>query len=137
MMVQKAVILMSGPNYEFEKKSLRTSDFKTPVTFFAQGGNDSPEPDSSGKIEVFSCFCHAYSPSNKDLTVLDAHGVKRGITIDIPASHGEFIADNSMTAIISDFRYVKDGQYIEWNVIDPRLDIEDNFADKIVLGVSE
>lgn len=137
MMGQKVVILMTGPSYEFEKKSLRTSDFKTPVTFFVQGSNDSPEPDSSGKIEVFSCFCHAYSPSNKDLTVLDAHGVSRGLTIDIPSTQGQFIVDNSMTAVISDFRYMKDGQYIEWNVIDPRLDIENDFADKIVLGVSE
>lgn len=128
---------MTGPSYEFEKKSLKTSDFKTPVTFFAQGNNDSPEPDTAGKTEVFSCLCHAYSPSNKDMTILDARGTQRGLTIDIPDTKGEFIPENSMTAIVSDYRYAENAGFIEWNVVQVRDDFEKNFSIKIILGVSE
>lgn len=125
------------PMYQYQKPTLKTNDFRIPVTFFKPGNLDSPEPDSAGKIEVFSCLCHAYSPSTKDMTVLDAHGTQRGLTINIPDTKGEFIPDNSMTAVISDYRYTAGTGFIEWNVVQVRDDFEKNFSIKIILGVSQ
>lgn len=129
--------MSTQPTFQYQAPTLKTSDYRIPVTFYKPGDVDSPEPNSSGWVEAFSCLCHAYSPSNKDMTVLDAHGTSRGLTIDIPDTKGEFVPDTSMQAVVSDYRYAQSSGYIEWNVIQVRDDFEKNVSIKIVLGVSD
>lgn len=126
------------PSFEYHKPKATRGQLRVPVTFYGPDDTDTPEPNHVGKKELFSCLCYPYSSSNKDLNILEATGSKRGVTIIIPDTRGEFIVSPDMTAILSDPRYKHDdGSYIEWNVYEPREDFENNQFVTIVLGVAE
>lgn len=108
-------------------------DFRIPVTFFKENDEDTPEPNAVGQVEAFSALCFPYAPSAKDFQILNANGIKQGVTIVIPDTRCEFIPTVAMTAVISDYRY----QGIEWNVIEVQPDFENDRFVKIVLGAMQ
>lgn len=129
---------MVGPSFEYRKPKVTRGQLRVPVTFFGEDDTDTPEPNHTGKTELFSCLCYPYASSAKDLSILEATGAKRGVTIVIPDTRGEFIITPAMTAVLSDPRYqLEDGSYIEWNIHEPREDFENNQFVTIVLGVAQ
>ena len=95
---------------------VNVGDLKIPITFFEENDADTPEPNAVGKKEAFSALCFPYAPSVKDHQVLNANGIKQGVTI-----------------VISDYRYLG----IEWNVIEVRPDFENNSFVTVVLGAMQ
>lgn len=112
---------------------VNVGDLKIPITFFEENDADTPEPNVVGKKEAFSALCFPYSPSVKDHQILNANGIKQGVTIVMPDTRGQFIPTIAMTAVISDYRYLG----IEWNVIEVRPDFENNSFVTVVLGAMQ
>ncbi len=113
------------------EKRYSFGDFRIPVTFYGASEIDSPEPNATGQAELFSGLCFPYAPSSKDYTALSSAGIKRGVTIVIPDTRGEFVPDNSMTAVVDDYRY----RGVEWNVIEVRPDFDNDRYITVVMGV--
>lgn len=108
-------------------------DLRIPVTFFEENAIDTPEPNAQSQKEAFSALCFPYAPSTKDHEVLNANGIKQGVTIVMPDTRGQFIPTTAMTAVISDYRY----QGIEWNVVEVRPDFENDRFVTVVLGAMQ
>lgn len=122
---------------QYQRPKTTSGDLRIPVSFYRQTENPDGEPGEMPTKIVFECFAQVYGSSNKDNAILDAHGVKRGVTIKIRDTRGEYQPVNNDAVVISDYRY-KDvhGDYIIWNIVDVRPDFEDDRFVVIVLGVT-
>lgn len=118
------------PNYK--KPKVTSGELNTPVTFFGKDSNKGFYPGEDEKKPIFSCFALVYSPSMKDMEVLNSKGTQEGMTIKIRDPHEEYIPTNKHIVVIDDFR----SKGKEWNVIDVSPDFENNSFIKIILGMT-
>lgn len=113
----------------YQPQTIKSSDLRTEVEFYSQESSG-PEPGSNDGELLYHCLVQAYSPSNKDLTILNSHGVSEGLTINMPDAMSEFVPDTKMLVKVIDYRYSD----TSWNVIDVAPDFENNRYVKLVLG---
>lgn len=118
--------------FEYRKPDTDAGQLRTPVTFYRYGPNTGPEPGEEEKEVLFACFCEAYNPSMKDLSIMGLTGTKEGMTIKIRDTLGEYIPTNEHFAVLEDYRYKEK----VFSVIDVRNDMSDNRFITILLGVT-
>ncbi|WP_025728400.1 hypothetical protein [Atopobacter phocae] len=116
---------------KYKKPSINRGDLRIPVSFYVYQPSEGPDPDEEKQRLVFKALALAYSPSTKDMNIINAKGTKEGLTIKIRDPHTDFIPNNKHKVIVDDYRYGKDKV---WEVLDVSPDFEDNKFIKIVLG---
>ena len=119
-----------NPNYKPPKTG--AGELRTPVAFYLFAPDEGPEPGESRKQTLHKCMCEAYNPSIKDLTVMDTHGTKEGVTVRIRDPMGEYFPSNKHFAELDDRRF----RGKVFSVIDVRPDMKDSRFITILLGVT-
>lgn len=114
------------------KPETTTGDLRIPVTFWEYEPQEGLDPGEVKKIERYSCFAEAYSPSMKDLTILDTKGTKEAVTIRIRDPGREYIPCNKHFVELHDYRY--EGK--TFGIKDARPDTTQNRFVTIVLEAS-
>lgn len=122
---------------QYQKPKTTSGDLRIPVSFYHQTENPDGEPGQMPTEPVFDCFAQVYGSSNKDNAILDVHGVKRGVTIKVRDTRGEYQPAYNDSVVITDYRYKdSNGNYILWNILDVRPDFKDDRFVIVVLGVT-
>ena len=136
--MNRGMMKMNRPEFEYKAPPVRTNQLNTPVRFFRTVKNTGPEPGRGQTEQIFECLGLVYDPSTKDRTVLTAHESKYGATVKIRDAFGEFDPITKDTVVIDDRRYLDTtGQPIVWDIIQVAPDLENNQFVKIVLGVTK
>lgn len=119
-----------GVTFQYKPPDANTGDLRTPVTFYEYQPCAGPEPGEQEKQVLHRCFAEVYSPSMKDIAVMELNGTKEAVTIRIRDTAGEFTPTNKHFAEIHDYRYSDK----VLNVVDVRYDLKRNGFTTIVLG---
>lgn len=122
----------------YKRPTTSSGDLRTPIEFYRMTKNLDGEPGQMPTQPLFKCLAQVYGSSNKDTAILEAHGVKRGVTVKMRDTRGGYIPKNNDGVVVDDYRYKSaNGDSIVWNVVDIRPDFEDDRFIVVVLGESE
>lgn len=113
----------------YQPQTIKSSDLRTEVEFYSQESSG-PEPGTGPGDKLFACLVETYSPSTKDLSILNTHSVSEGLTINMPDAMAEFVPTTKMLVKVIDYRYSDD----VWNIVDVSYDFQNNRFIKLVLG---
>ncbi|XHB95899.1 phage head-tail adapter protein [Lactococcus garvieae] len=94
----------------------------TPLVFYDKTVDDTLDGRDTIHKELFSCYGEVYSPSNKDISVMNGNGVKRGLTIRIRDPLSTYHPQNTEAVLVRDSRF----NDIVWDIIDIRPDVIDS-----------
>lgn len=113
----------------YKRKKLQSGDFRTPVIFYTYS-NQGPYPDETEVDELYRCFAQTYSPSMKDLEILDVTNSEVGLSIVIRDPLQSYIPRTKHKVKVEDFRLERD----TYNIKDIRLDTPESGFITMVLG---
>ncbi|MEM5397340.1 hypothetical protein [Staphylococcus gallinarum] len=72
---------------------LEFNEFNNRITFF-QYKHKGPYPEDVKQVNLYSCFCKIYNPSNKDIQILQDKGSKLGFTLIMRNAFPKFYPEN-------------------------------------------
>ncbi|MHA3066578.1 head-tail adaptor protein [Lacticaseibacillus saniviri] len=123
--------MVNRPEYVYKRPPVSTGDLRIPVQFLEQTPNEDGEPGDLPTKIVYKAWAQVYAPSQKDTQLLNAADLKEGVTIKVRDTRGEFLPQADKHQVhIDDYRY----QNKNWNVVNVRLDFENDAFLVIVLG---
>lgn len=117
--------------FKYRSPDTNSGKLRIPITFYRYGLGSGPEPVEEEKETLYECFCEAYNPSMKDLSIMEHKGTREAVTVKIRDTAGEYLPTNKHFAVLDDIRY--SGKVL--SVIDVRPDLVDNRFTVILLGV--
>ena len=84
--------------------------------------------------KLFEAYAEVYSPSSKDISIMNGKGVKKGMTVRLRDPLTSYYPDNKEVVLISDERFSD----MAWDIIDIRPDVIDRrFIIILVSGDNE
>ncbi|EHV5284079.1 hypothetical protein [Staphylococcus pseudintermedius] len=87
----------------YKRKKLQSGDFRTPATFHTYI-NRGPYPQEVELEQVYQCFVETYSPSIKDMEILDVAGHLTGLTMVMRDPLQSYQPRNEHVVKIEDYR---------------------------------
>lgn len=103
-----------------QSRQTTCGDLSTPVAFYKMGlpsGLDLTEKEEL----VYQTYAEVYNPSMKDIEVMNAHDIKKAMTLKIRDPFQTYQPQNRHKVIIKDERY----QHGFWEIVEIRPDFHD------------
>lgn len=110
--------------------SSSTRRLNTKAYFYRKKPVNGPMPGEEEDTLVHKAWSEAYSPSMKDLEVLNGLDVEQSLTIVIRDPRASYLPTVKDTVEIFDYRY----EGLTWEIVDVRHDVTANEFVTILLG---
>lgn len=108
-----------------------TRKLNTKAYFYSKKPVNGPMPGEDEDVLVHRAWSEPYSPSVKDLDVLNGLDVERSVTIVIRDPRASYIPKVKDTVKLFDYRYSE----LIWEILEVRHDVTANEFVTILLGV--
>lgn len=105
----------------------------TLIKFYKTTTDDSIDGRDIIYEKLFEAYAEVYSPSSKDISIMNGKGVKKGMTVRLRHPLTSYYPDNKEVVLISDERFSD----MAWDIVDIRPDvIERRFINILLSGDS-
>lgn len=117
-----------GVKFKYKPPETDSGALRTPVTFYKLIPSPGPEPGEEVEDELHKCFAEIYSPSMKDMEIMNTVGAKTAITLRIRDPGTDYMPTTKHFLIADDYRFK--GKV--FNIIHVAPDIANNRFIKII-----
>lgn len=93
----------------------------TLIKFYKTTTDDSIDGRDIIYEKLFEAYAEVYSPSSKDISIMNGKGVKKGMTVRLRDPLTSYYPDNKEVVLISDGRFSD----MAWDIVDIRPDVID------------